>query len=242
MKLKFNPETGTGKPVKVKAPRVAAPPVPDDPLWASQSLTDLIDALQRAAVEAVHVGVDVGIGGALAVTGRRGGIVVGAGVFDLPTTTDANKSNKATRQMLHLEVLAEMVFTLPQDSVVVLERYMPIPTARAQEMHLSDATAVTQDRKVGGLGPGEYHNLRLCAAAAETRGVVAGLARVRRIRRLDEPTPQQWRTVLGLKGADKESLRAAALRRFPGLSHMLWAQTHHDRAEALLLCDFAAKS
>lgn len=229
-RLSFNPDQPAAP--KVRAARVAAPPAPTDPLWRSASISELADAFVTAGVEAVHAGIDPGIGGALAVTGRRAGIVIGAGVFDLPTTPDPTKHGKAKRLTLHLEVFAEMIAALPLDAVIVLERYMPIPTVRAQEIHASDVETT---------GPGEYHNLRLCAAAAEARGCVAGLARLRRLRQLDEPTPQQWRAVLGLKGADKELLRAAALRRFPGLAHMLWAASHHDRAEALLLCDYAAK-
>jgi len=228
-KLCFNPAGPPAK--KPRTPRVAAPAAPDDPLWRSDSLTDLVDALVAAGVEAVHAGLDVGIGGALGVTGRRAGVVIGAGVYDLPVTADPNKKGKSTRSMLHLEVFAEMILTLPLGSIVCLEKYMPIPTVRAQEIHSSDSEAS---------GPGEYHNLRLCAAAAEARGVVAGLARIRRLRRLDEPTPTQWRGKLGLKGGDKEFYRAEALRRYPWLAHMLWAQSHHDRAEALLLADFAA--
>lgn len=230
-RLCFNPDAPVPGP-RARTPRVAAPPTPDDPLWRSASISELAEAFVRAGVEAVHAGIDPGIGGALGVTGRRAGIVVGAGVFDLPTTPDPNKKGKSTRSMLHLEVFAEMVAALPLDAVIVLERFMPIPTVRAQVIHMSDTETT---------GPGEYHNLRLCAGAAEARGCVAGLARARRLRRLDEPTPQQWRSVLGLKGADKELLRAAALRRFPGLAHMLWAPAHHDRAEALLLCDYAAR-
>jgi len=69
-------------------------------------------------------------------------------------------------------------------------------------------------------------------------GVWLGICAALR-RRVEMVYPQQWKRWAGLIGADKEASRALALRRWPMLADGLSRKKDHNRAEALLIADYA---
>lgn len=55
------------------------------------------------------------------------------------------------------------------------------------------------------------------------------------------PTPAQWKKSLGLTGKGKEASRELALRLFPQFRDELKRKKDHNRAEALLLAEWARR-
>jgi len=53
--------------------------------------------------------------------------------------------------------------------------------------------------------------------------------------------PTVWKIKIGLKGADKEGSRRKALELFPDAASFLKHKKHHNRAEALLMCEYAKR-
>jgi len=52
-------------------------------------------------------------------------------------------------------------------------------------------------------------------------------------------TPSKWKRHYGLKGGDKEKSRQLALRLFPKAAELLRLKKHHQRAEAILIANYA---
>lgn len=55
----------------------------------------------------------------------------------------------------------------------------------------------------------------------------------------DEYQPAVWKRRMGLWGTDKDASRVKAMHMFPTAGKFLCCKSDHDRAEALLLCEYA---
>lgn len=204
-----------------------------DGCWPSDTIDDFFKLLAHYEGQITHVaaGVDGGITGAIGLQARVGDTIVAGAVLDLPVIADPGSAKKG-RNALDLRTLDEWVARLPAYAVVAHERYVALPASVAAQMRGRNENAA---RGV------EASNVRKAGTDGELRGLLAAASRRQGFRVLAPPMPAQWRKVLGLGaiGGDKEKLRETARRMFSRLDHRLGAKAHHNRAEALLLSEYA---
>lgn len=166
----------------------------------------------------VFGGIDPGVSGAFALVAGDSFYVADIPVMSVATTRKTKKGNIAVRSVFDHAAVHELFGTIARSAVgsvgFVVEKGSPRPQDNA-------LTAVAVG--VGfGMWPLYLHGLGF---------------------RVDTPVPGVWKKKMGLlrKGADKDAgkelSRQMAQQRWPGAP--LTAKSHHNRAEALLLAEYA---
>jgi crossover junction endodeoxyribonuclease RuvC len=97
--------------------------------------------------------------------------------------------------------------------------------------------AVIEDIR-GGFGPGGHASL---ASVMHSRGVVEAVLSIARADVLIVQ-PQVWQRAIGMTGGDKAASRQLAMQKHPLLSSMLSRVKDHNRADALHLAEYGARS
>ena len=215
-----------------------------------QLLRQLAEALPRCGAGAlVAVGVDPGITGALGVllldVSPGATVPRGGGVLDLPTLPDPGDKVKG-RQKIDAGELYQWLVGLARVAgdaglVVACERYMPIPSKRGGSMHSDNPEQAAKWMR--GM---EATNVRLAGTSGRIEGAIESAARASRtctVRVVRSPQPRTWRADLRLPvSLDKDHTRRIAATMYPALGYRLGAQSHHNRAEALLIATYAPRA
>lgn len=156
------------------------------------------------------VGIDPGIGGAIAAVsdgGREAIYVDDMPIVVTPTKTRVSHEIDAAglARMLRAQIGLERITT------VIVERVHAMPDQGVSSMlSLGDSKGVI-------------------------RGVCAALGLS-----VQYVEPQRWKRHAGLVKADKDASRCLALQLWPAMSEQLKLKKHHGRAEALLIARFGA--
>lgn len=165
----------------------------------------------------MYVGIDPGKTGAIAVMYNDEYIEI----FDVPTfDRPAGKSTKSHK------VFHEV------DTVELCSIF-----GRISERARDGATVVIE--RMSARPTDTPHNaLDLGLTAGLIEGVAAGFD----LPVTHKPIPQQWKRKLGLLGKDKEASRQLAIDLFPIAARYLRRKKDHNRAEALLLIEWAKRT
>lgn len=165
----------------------------------------------------VVVAIDIGLTGAIAAVGHASWKV-----GDLAARR-AEGPNKAGRQRLDGRQL--------HDQIVAL-----VPA----EDRAKDALLVFEDVQARPQGNAGAHgnSIHSQGSLMRSRGIVEGVADCLGMK-VQVVQPQSWKRAMNLQGKDKEAARELAIRMFPGSAALLARVKDHNRAEALLIAQYA---
>ena len=234
-------------PPRASKPRAEDRPlIAGDPCWLALSVADLLRAWREAGLmlgAAIGVGIDPGSKGAVALVLRHGGVVRGASVFPLPVQADPTKTGRQNRKKIDGRELYSWLRLLGGELTagavvrIAVEKHLIIPGSRGAKHHDQGGADGTGDGAAAGFN---YSTARSALTAGKISGLLEALSVERTVILLIDQTPKTWRDALGLAGGgDKQYLLERARVVYPQLVSRLTAQTHHDRAEALLLGTYA---
>jgi crossover junction endodeoxyribonuclease RuvC len=134
-------------------------------------------------------------------------------LFDLPSQPDG------TKRQIHVEVLGNWLEKIEPD-LAIIENVQPMMGKGAASQAMVGA-----------------NSFRFGMACGAIRATVAAYSIPYRL-----VVPQVWKRAYGLRGSDKEASRKMAIRHLPAAEPFLKRKLDHNRADAVLLALYGAKS
>jgi hypothetical protein len=162
----------------------------------------------------ILVGFDPGLTGACAVIEVEDmGDIRLIELWDLPSCPDGSK------RQIHVEVLGSFLEKHSPD-LAIIENVQPMMGKGAASQAMMGANSI-----------------RFGMACGAIRATVAAYSIPYRL-----VVPQVWKRSYGLRGSDKEASRKMAIRHLPAAEPFLKRKLDHNRADAVLLALWGAKS
>lgn len=159
------------------------------------------------------IAIDPGVDGAIACVSRTGTQIVGAQVWDLPTWKHSICQRQACETWIDCEALRDLIMAAGDVSLILIERVIWVTQTRTGVTRDSPQSLMTSYINYGRLSA-------VCPGHAEVE-------------------PSVWKRQVGVT-KDKRTSLALASAMYPSLAQThLWRLKDHNRAEALLLADYA---
>jgi crossover junction endodeoxyribonuclease RuvC len=160
----------------------------------------------------VYIGIDVGVTGAIASIDVRGTV----SIFDIPVNVQATQAMvKRTVDPRGVMSILRTIVGADEVALVMMERIHTMPGSRNSPQS----------------GGSLMHSLGVIEA-------VLAIARMPCVK----VSPAKWKRDMGLMGAGKDASRELAIALYPSAAHELRLKKHHNRADALLLAEYARRA
>lgn len=160
----------------------------------------------------IFLGVDIGVTGAIAAIDGRGSVVV----YDIPVIV-RERSKAMVKRSVDPRGLMELVRLCVRPEMAC--------TAVIEDVHPMT---------------GSLNSPQATGSLMHSRGVIEAVLAIARVP-VKVVAPQRWKRAFGLIGAGKDAGRFMAMELFSCTANNLQRKKHHNRADALLLAEYARR-